>query len=208
MPGRFSTASRRPHGVPMLKYLRLGNKRVKVIWWILIVVTVVTFVGGFIFLFGSGLDTGAQARMSGALGTVNGRPITRVEFQNAVTEQRMQYHQRFQTDPGEQETRMLETQAWRSLVTQHLLSEQARKLGLKPTDREVVITLQSSPPQAILGMQDFQTNGQFDANKYAAALRNPNINWSPFESMVREQLPVRKLQERLLTSLKLSQPEL
>ena len=192
----------------MLKYLRLGNKRVKLIWWILVVVTVITFVGGFIFLFGSGFDSGNRAQAAGALGTINGEPITRVEYQNAVTEQRGLYQQRFKADPGEQESRMLEAQAWRSLVTEHLLGQQAKKLGLKPTDREVVITLQSSPPQSLLGLQDFQTNGQFDPNKYAAALRNPNVNWAPFEQMVREQLPVRKLQERMVTSLKLSQPEL
>lgn len=192
----------------MLKYLRLGNKRVKLIWWILVVVTVITFVGGFIFLFGSGFDTGGPVQSAGTLGSVNGEPIGRVEFQNAVTEQRSLYQQRFKTDPGEQEVRMLEAQAWRSLVTERLLAQQARKLGLKPTNREVVITLQSSPPQSLMGLQDFQTNGQFDPNKYAAALRNPNVNWAPFEQLVREQLPVRKLQERLVTSLKLSQPEL
>ena len=51
----------------MLKYLRMGNKRIKLIWWVLVLVTVFTFVGGFIFLFGSGFDTGRQAQMTGAL---------------------------------------------------------------------------------------------------------------------------------------------
>ena len=188
----------------MLKYLRMGNKRIKIVWWTLIVITIVTFV----FLFGAGFGSGPQNQVAGALGTVNGHPITLEDYRVAVTEQRSQYVQRTQSDPGEQETRMLEVQAWRSLVTQALLEQQARKLGLKPTDREVVITLQSAPPQALMSLPDFQTNGQFDPNKYAAALRNPNINWAPFEQMVRDQLPVRKLQERLLTSLKLSQPEL
>ena len=188
----------------MLKYLRMGNKRIKIIWWTLIVITIVTFV----FLFGAGFGSGPQNQVAGALGTVNGHPITLEEYRMAVTEQRSQYMARTQSDPGEQETRMLEVQAWRSLVTQALLDQQARKLGLKPTDREVVITLQSAPPQALMSLPDFQTNGQFDPNKYGAALRNPGINWAPFEELVRDQLPVRKLQERLLTSLKLSQPEL
>src|SRR6185295_200262 len=144
---------------------------------ILVVVTVITFVGGFIFLFGSGFDSGNRAQASGALGTVNGEPIGRIEFQNAVTEQRRLYQQRFKSEPGEQESRMLEAQAWRGMVTEHLLAQQAKKLGLKPTDREVVITLQSSPPQSLMGLPDFQTNGQFDPSKYGAALRNPNVNW-------------------------------
>ena len=44
--------------------------------------------------------------------------------------------------------------------------------------------------------------------KYVAAIRNPQVDWSPWENVVREQLPVQKLETRLLASLKLSQGEL
>ena len=192
----------------MLKYLRMGSKRTKAIWWILVVVTTFTFVGGFIFLFGSGLDSSYQAKATGALGTVNGSPITRADFQNAVAEQRQAYRQRFNSEPGDQETRMIEAQAWRGLINQRLLEKRALALGLTPHDREVVLILQAAPPNVLLSMPDFQTNGKFDPNKYAAALRNPGINWAPFEDLVRKQLPVRKLQERMVASIKLSQPEL
>ena len=75
----------------MLRFLRMGNKRTKTIWWILIIVTVVTFLGGFIFMFGAGLDSTQQARISGAVGAVNGKPIQREEYQAALTEQRATY---------------------------------------------------------------------------------------------------------------------
>lgn len=192
----------------MLKYLRMGNKRIKIIWWILVVVTVFAFVGGFIFLFGSGFDRGRQAQVAGALGTVNGENITRAEFQNAIAEQRDAYQRRFGADPGDQEMRTIEAQAWRGVVLQRVMTQTAKKLGLAAHDKEVVISLQASPPQAIASLPDFQTNGKFDPAKYAQALRNPNIQWGPFEEMARQQLPVRKLQERLVASVKLSQPEL
>ena len=192
----------------MLKYLRLGNKRTKMIWWILVVVTVFTFIGGFIFLFGSGLDSSNEARLAGALGTVNGSQITRADYQNAVNEQRQAFRQRFNTEPGDQEARMIDAQAWRGLVTQRLLDQKAKELGLKVHDREVVLTLQAAPPNVLLSLPEFQTNGKFDPNKYAAALRNPSLNWTPFEDMVRRELPVRKVQERIIASIKLSQPEL
>ena len=192
----------------MLKYLRMGSKRTKAIWWALVVVTVFTFVGGFIFLFGSGLDSGSQARQQGALGTVNGEQITNVDYQNAIEEQRQGYRQRFNADPTEQEMPMIEANAWRGLVNQHLLTEKAKKLGLGATDREVVLTLQAAPPNVLVGLPEFQTDGKFDPNKYGAALRNPSLNWAPFEEMVRRQLPVRKIQERMIASIKLSQPEL
>ena len=192
----------------MLKYLRMGNKRTKAIWWALIVLTVGTFVGGFIFLFGMGFDAGTQAQISGALGTVDGESITRPEFQNALVEQQAAYRQQYKSEPADQDARMVEAQAWRSLVIQRLIDRKARKLGLKATDREVLLSLKSSPPQMLAAAPDFQTDGKFDPAKYAAALRNPGINWAPFENLVREQLPTRKLQERLISSIKLSQPEL
>lgn len=192
----------------MLKYLRMGNKRIKLIWWALVVVTIFTFVGGFIFLFGSGFDTGRQAQMTGAMATVDGDRITSADFQTAVAEQRELYRRQYKTDPGEQESRMIEAQAWRGVLMQHAMAHTAKKLGLQAHDEEILIALQASPPQQVLSLPDFQTNGQFDPSKYAQAIRNPNINWAPFEDLVRDQLPVRKLQERLLSSIKLSQPEL
>ncbi len=192
----------------MLQYLRMGNKRTKTLWWILIVVTVVTFLGGFVFLVGVGLDTNLSARSRGDVGTVDGRAISRADFTNALNEQRAAYQQQTGADPGSEEMRALETQAWRGLVTQRLLDAEARRLGLRATDREVVLSLQSAPPPMLAQAPALQTDGKFDPQKYVAALRDPNNNWAPFEQLARDQLPVRKLQERLIASLKLSEPEL
>src|SRR5262249_4578153 len=114
----------------MLKYLRMGSKRTKTIWWILTVVTVFSFIGGFIFLFGAGFDSSRQAQLTGELGMVNGSPITRTDYQNAIAEQRQAYRQRFNTEPTDQESGMIEAQAWRGLVNQRLLDAKARSLGL------------------------------------------------------------------------------
>jgi len=192
----------------MLKFLRMGNKRTKTIWWALIVVTVITFVGGFVFLFGIGLDTTRTAQSRGEIGIVNGASISRVDLANALNDQRAAFQKQTGADADAEESRALETQAWRSLVTQHLLLDEARKLGLEASNQEVVISLQSSPPAALAGAPAFQTNGQFDPKKYVAALRDPNNNWAPFEAQARQTIPMRKLQERMLASLKLAEPEL
>ena len=193
----------------MLRFLRMGNKRTKTIWWVLIIVTVVTFVGGFVFLLGAGFDSAGRARASGAIGTVNGHPISRDDFNNAVADQRAQYERQYgQQQPSEQDQVMIELQAWRSLVMQELLGEQAKRAGLKVSDQEVLLTMKTNPPTALINSAAFQTDGKFDPNKYQAALQNPANNWSVIEQMVRRQLPVRKLQERLIGSLKITEPEL
>lgn len=192
----------------MLQYLRMGSKRIKVLWWILIVVTVITFVGGFIFIFGSGLDSTQSAKTRGDLGTVNGVGVTRADYQTALDDHRAAFQRQTGAEPDPEEAQALETQAWRSVVTQYLLSGEARKLGLRGYDREVVLSLQSSPPPALAAAPVFQTDGKFDPQKYLAALRDPGNNWAAFEEQIRQQLPIRKLQERLVASLKLSEPEL
>jgi peptidyl-prolyl cis-trans isomerase D len=192
----------------MLRFLRDRNKHTKTIWWVLIIITVATFLGGFVFLFGAGLDSSHRASAGGAIGTVNGEPITRDQFQAALNDQREQFKRQYGTEPQERDLKLVESQAWRGLVAQRLMAAKAKELGLRPNDREVVLTLENSPPAQVATNAAFQTDGRFDAEKYKAALRDPNNNWSGFESLIRDQLPVRKLQERLLSSIKLSEPEL
>ncbi|MCE9627593.1 MAG: SurA N-terminal domain-containing protein, partial [Candidatus Eisenbacteria bacterium] len=194
----------------MLGYLRSGNKRTKTIWWVLIILTVASFIGGFIFL--AGADQSSRARMTGSIGSVNGDDVTAAQWQAALEEQRMAYRQRYGVDPQDRDLKTVEQQAWRTIVNERMFSQEAKKAGLKATDNDVLVGMRTNPPAVLLASPSFQTNGQFDVTKYQQALANPSPElapfWAQFESQLREQLPVRKLQERLLSSLKLSQPEL
>ena len=192
----------------MLRQLRSGGKHTKAIWWLLTVVIVVTFLGGFVFIFGAGVDFGG-GQQKGNAGSVDGSPISSSDYQVALTAQRAAFRRQYGSDPADRDEKNAEAQAWRSLVNQRLMAGQARKAGIVAHDREVVLALQTSPPQELVEQPAFQTDGKFDPNKYRAALSDPNNTfWVNFEELVRSQLPVRKLQERLLSSIKLSEPEL
>jgi len=193
----------------MLGYLRSGNKRKKFIWWILIVITAFTFVIGFSFFGGMG-DPGTNARLKGDIGSVNGTGITQAEWQSALQEQRMAYRQRFGSDPADQDLKAVERDAWRALLNERMFAQEAKRAGLKATDGEVLVGMRTNPPTVLLAQPAFQTDGKFDANKYLGALANPQMGstWAPFEDMLRQSLPVKKLQERLLASIKLTEPEL
>ncbi len=192
----------------MLRQLRAGGKHTKAIWWLLTVVIVVTFLGGFVFIFGAGVDFGG-GQQTGTAGSVDGSPISTAEYQTAITTQREAFRRQYGSDPADRDEKNAEAQAWRVLVSQKLLARQARLAGIKAHDREVVLALQTSPPQELIDQPAFQTDGKFDPEKYRAALRDPNNTfWATFEEIARSQLPVRKLQERLLSSVKLSEPEL
>ena len=169
----------------MLRFLRKGSKRTKIVWWVLIVITVVTFV----FLFGAGFDGTRRGQKAGALGSVNGQPITRSELELAIAEQRDNFRRQYGSEPAERDAKLIETQAWRALVAQRLMAAQAKALGIKASDREVVLTLQTQPPAQVTSNAAFHTDGKFDAAKYRAALQDPNNNWAGFEDMIRQQLP-------------------
>jgi len=192
----------------MLRQLRASGKHTKAIWWVLTIVIVVTFLGGFVFIFGAGFDFGG-ARRTGTMGSVDGSPVSSTEYQTAITNQREAFRRQYGSDPADRDEKNTEAQAWRALVTQKLMNRQASLAGLKAYDHEVVLSLETSPPQELTNQPAFQTGGKFDPEKYRAALRDPNNTfWATYEDLVRSQLPVRKLQERLLSSIKLSEPEL
>jgi len=192
----------------MLRQLRAGGKHTKAIWWLLTIVIVVTFLGGFVFIFGAGVDFGG-GQQKGTAGSVDGSPISTADYQTAITTQREAFRRQYGSDPADRDEKNAEAQAWRALVSQKLMAGQARLAGIVAHDREVVLALQTSPPQELVDQPGFQTDGKFDPEKYRAALRDPNNTfWASFEELVRSQLPVRKLQERLLSSIKLSEPEL
>ena len=192
----------------MLGYLRSGNKRTKMIWWIVTIATVFTFVIGFSFFGGLGRDPNWAARQSGAYGSVNGEKITREMWQTALDTETQRYKQRFGTDPVDRDLMAVTQQAWRDLVNERLLVQAGVKAGLTVTDNDVLAAMQIDPPGVLLVAPAFQTNGKFDPTKYSAALHNPNNDWSIFETEIRSEGPGKKLQEILGGSVKFSNAEL
>ena len=192
----------------MLGYLRSGNKRIKTIWWLLTIFTVLSFLIGFSFLGGLGSDSSMRARLAGDVGSINGEGVSRSQWQAALDESRQAYRQRYGVDPQDRDVKSVEQQAWHALVNERLFAQQARQAGVGVTDNEVLAAMRTNPPAELVTSPAFQTNGRFDPSKYQQALGNPNNNWAPFEDLLRRQVPVRKLQERLLAAIKLSEPEL
>ncbi len=188
----------------MLRFLRSGSKRTKLIWWLLTIITIFTFV----ILFGTGVEQTSHMRRTDSVGSVDGHEISQADYQAALEDQRANYRRQYGTVPTDRDARMVELQAWRALVAQQLVGRMAQDEGLRAYDEEVAWSLKTSPPPVLTSNAAFQTNGTFDPSKYETALRNPSNNWAPFEEMARRQLPTRKLEQRLLAAIKLSEPEL
>lgn len=192
----------------MLSQLRAGSKRTKVIWLIVTIATVFTFLIGFSFFGSMGSDSSLAARQSGAYGVINGKKVTAEMWQGSLSSAVAAYRQQYNTEPTDRDLKSVEQRAWRTLVNEQLFADEAQRAGIRVSDNDVVVGMRTSPPSVLYTAEAFLTDGKFDPQKYGAALGNPNIDWSPFEEQMRRELPVRRLQERLMSSLKLSEGEL
>jgi len=193
----------------MLKHFRSGSKRIRTLWWILTIGTVVTFIGGFIFIFGSGAGDSSRATQTPAVvGSVGDAEISQAELAVATQQALAQYKMQYGSDPQGRDAAILNEQVWNNLITEKAVEAEAKKLGIKVTDAEVVFAVKNTPPPDVAQNPAFLTNGRFDPNKWAQALSDPSINWAPLEDKMRKMLPGQRLEERVIAGIKISEPEL
>ena len=113
-----------------------------------------------------GVSSSFRQSGGGSLATVENENITQQEFETAFRQQQAEISQRFR---GRVDAAMFDTPEFKAgvldqLINQKLLLVKARAAGLELTDRQLA--------QMIAGAPDFQTNGQYDPQKYEAWLRN------------------------------------
>ena len=74
--------------------------------------------------------------------------------------------------------RRLNDQTWDQLVQRIILDKQIDRFDIQVSPKEVASKMINEPPEMITTYEAFQTEGQFDKNKYLQALQNPQIDWN------------------------------
>jgi peptidyl-prolyl cis-trans isomerase D len=183
----------------MLKAMRQNTK---IILWIILA----AFVGTIIFTWGMNV-TGRRGSRQAVVGVVNGQEISYQQFsyifQNLYDQTQEQLGQAL--DP--ETSRQLLDEAWNQIVSQILLGEEIEKRKIRVTDLEVITYIRDNPPDFLLNNESLQTDGQFDPQKYAAALADPRYDWRPLENQVRAILPVQKLQSMIMAAVRVTDGE-
>jgi peptidyl-prolyl cis-trans isomerase D len=175
----------------MMRQLRENTK------WIMLI-TSLAFVGLMVFQWGMDLSgRSATGASGGDIGSVNGERIAYEEFYNTY---RSMYDQQQQAMRGQAISaameRQIENAAFEQVIMQKLIESELRKRGLQASDREIKEAAISIPPQEVMGVEQFQTNGQFDITKYHDYLRSPATNpefLMNLERYYRESIPRQKL---------------
>jgi len=181
----------------MMKTMR---KMTRSILWIVIA----AFVGTIVFAWG--MQFTSRGSKQGVIAVVNGKDIPVQSFQY-LYENKLKEAEKKETEVTDQVAKNLRDQTWTELVDQTLLSQEVKKRGIVVTNKELYEFMKRFPPREIMESEVFQTNGQFDYNKYRQALADQRIPWGQIEDYVRSQLLIAKLQETIIGAVRINDQE-
>jgi peptidylprolyl isomerase/peptidyl-prolyl cis-trans isomerase D len=177
--------------------------------FIFIWILVIAFVGLMVFEWG--MDFTGLRSQSNIVGEINGNKVTIQDFQQAVQNFYLQERENTGTDPDEERLAQIRDQVWEQYIQRVLFSEEIEKRNIQVSDQEIFLQISQNPqslPPAISQNPNFMTDGQFDMSKYQQALNNPQVDWTPIESYMREILPFQKLQNLITASVMVTEEEI
>ncbi len=157
-------------------------------WLIKALIAIIAIV--FVFYFGYSFS----AREGIKLALVNDEIITAVEYQKSYRSmlEALQREYRGMWSDNLVKVFDLKNRALDALITQKLVSQEAKKIGLDVTEKEVQDKIMSNP--------SFQFRGRFDESRYRAVLQNHHMTPEEFEVLVAREMIQDKV-EQLLTTL-------
>ncbi len=193
----------------------------KIIFFI-VLVTFVGFMayGGVVSLLSGKNRAQGGAAPPGVIGIVNGEQLSHNTFDESYR-RRMQALTKEDSltkeiiEPTDAELEQARNDIWNSMTTLALLEQEAKKHGIAVTDPEVADYMRQSPPRDIQQSKDFATDGKFDLSKYQMWLQQLAASQDPraqtiitdFETQIRQQLLVSRLQDFVLSNVRITQDD-
>ncbi len=175
-----------------------------------IIIIVLVFFGGLIiFEWGAGLSSRRDYESANLAGIVNGEEITWQIFQRTVSNMHQMERERSGGDISDIRAQEIRLSAWSQLVTESLMRQQAQKYSITVSDDELYAYLRMSPPADLQQIQAFQTNGQFDYQKYLSGMADPQAAgfWRSIEPAIKDDISRLKLQEIIVQAALITEPE-
>lgn len=171
---------------------------------IILIILVVAFVLTIIFEWGMDyLST--QGSQNIVFGSVNGEEISSKDFEAQVQTFIDQQRQQSGQDPDESLIAMIRNQVWDQFVSQKLIDQQIKKLGIEVSDKEILDWVYNSPQTLPDEVQRnfIDSTGVFNIGLYQQVLANKSPEaqqfWSQVEQFLKQRLLISKL-EGLITS--------
>ena len=157
-------------------------------WLIKALIAIIAIV--FVFYFGYSF----HGREGIKIALVNDEVITAVEYQKSYRSmvEALQREYRGMWSDNLIKVFDVKNRALESLIIQKLVSQEAKKIGLDVSEKEVQDKIMSNP--------SFQFRGRFDESRYRSVLQNHHMTPEEFEVLVAREMIQDKV-EQLLTTL-------
>ncbi len=157
---------------------------------------------------------GGRAAPPGVIGTVEGIDIPTAVFESAYRP-RLRALLQENEEPTDEQMEQIRNEIWNSLITMTTMEIQARRHGIDISTAEVAEYMRISPPQDLWQLPEFQTDGNFDIQKYQIWLQQMATSNQPemlrflanFEDQVRQQLLINRLQEFITSMMRVTETE-
>ena len=164
--------------------------------WVMLAVAI-AFVGLMVFQWGMDLTGQSGAQFAGGeIGRVNGDAVSYEQF-NSVYRNLYDQQSQYTNGPiGSAMNRQIEDAAWDQLVMQHLISQELTRRGIVVTDGEIRQAAKYEPPPELRSDPLFQTDRQFDLNKYHDYMASASVDTElllRLEAYYRNAIPRSKL---------------
>lgn len=156
-------------------------------WLIKFLIGIIAVV--FIFYFGYSF----RARTGVKIAYVNGELISGVEYQKAYRNLLEGLQRQYRDAWSDNLIKIfdIKNRALDSLINQRLISQEAKRIGLDVTEREI--------QDKIMAYPGFQFQGRFDERRYMALLQNNRMKPEDFEAGIAQELLQEKVSQFLMT---------
>lgn len=178
--------------------------------WVMLILSL-AFVGWLVFDWVSSRGGAGVDQVNPIVARVDGQEIRnsqwRIHLQNRIE---MAREQRGGT-LSEEDTRLVTQNAWDELISTVVLQNEIERLGIEISDAEVQQAFRTRPPPEFQTHPAFQTDGQFDIEKYRQFFANPAVDEAlllQLESYYRSILPRERLANLVVEGIYVSDAEL
>ena len=160
-------------------------------------ITVVLFALLMLIFLLTSVDLSMIGGAGGPVGKINGESVDARTYELAVQQAVSNAQQRSAAPLTLEEIEAIRNQVWEQFIQSRVLDDEFARHGVSATEEEVAQLLQTSPPQQLLDLPEFKTEGQFDMAKYQRWLTSSAA--APYVDAFGEQTRGELLRQKLFT---------
>jgi peptidyl-prolyl cis-trans isomerase D len=178
---------------------------------IVMIIVALAFVGLMVFEWGMDISGQSSAAQTGELGRVNGEPIVYQAYADAYQELYTQARAQAGGDLPPEQVQRIEDAAFNQVVNEILLAQEMERRRIRVSDEEIRQAALWNPHPQLAQNELFQTNGQFDIQKWQQFLSGPSANEQmllQLEQYYRGVIPREKLLRQVMAGMYVSDAEL